>query len=276
MTIIETLQTFLSDPHNSKTKERIFYNKLYFDLKISAARKSYPLALFEPEVDRDGFDIVLDDGDNERRVQLKTVLGSAVTATWSSTKRFMRPDPLTGDAIGLAGADCGLGGGFILIDIDHQSLDGAVRYSYTDWFIISALDQRLLLERPQPGAAPKSRGRTKGSRHDFAERFLVELQKGNPGDSISLQRQLFLRVRSPDALLAILGMHSIVPIYLPSNGILQAYNARFQADETGSPEVGVTRETMMIAASHAADVFALLDEPNLMTFNLPSLGQGGS
>lgn len=271
MTVIETLQTFLLDPHNSKTKERIFYNKLYFDLKMAAARCGYPLSLFEPEVDRDGFDIVLDDGDNERRVQLKTVLGSAATATWKSTNRFMRPDPEAGDAIGQAPADCGLGGGFILIDINHQNPEGAVRYSYTDWFIISALHMRMFIERTPAISTPGARGRRRQSRYDFAKRFLIKLQKGDPHDSITLQRQLFFRVNSPDALLAILGMHSTLPPYLPSNGVLQAYNAGFQGGDTGSPEKRVTREAMKIASSHAIELLTLLDEPDLMTFNLPPL-----
>jgi hypothetical protein len=35
---------------------------------LEAARAGYHLSVFEPEVDRDAFDVFLDDGDNERRI----------------------------------------------------------------------------------------------------------------------------------------------------------------------------------------------------------------
>jgi len=43
-----TLETFLQVKINSVTRERIFYNKVYFDLKLAAARRSYPLRLSIP------------------------------------------------------------------------------------------------------------------------------------------------------------------------------------------------------------------------------------
>ena len=57
------LKQFLNAPINSKTRERIFFNRLYFDIKLAAARRGYSLTVFEPEVDREGFDVVLDDAD---------------------------------------------------------------------------------------------------------------------------------------------------------------------------------------------------------------------
>lgn len=70
----KALQAFLKAKVNSVSRERIFHNKLFFDLKLAAARARYHLSIFEPEVDRDAFDIFLDDGDNERRIQVKTAV----------------------------------------------------------------------------------------------------------------------------------------------------------------------------------------------------------
>jgi hypothetical protein len=61
-------RSFLEAKVNSVSRERIFHNKLFFDLKLAAARAGYHLSVFEPEVDRDAFDVFLDDGDNERRI----------------------------------------------------------------------------------------------------------------------------------------------------------------------------------------------------------------
>lgn len=76
-----TIAEFCRTPSNSVTRERIFFHKLYFDLKLATARCGYALTLFEPEVDRDSYDVMLDDGDTQRRVQLKTVLKTAKTAS---------------------------------------------------------------------------------------------------------------------------------------------------------------------------------------------------
>ena len=47
-----------------------------FDLELAAGRKGSHLQLFEPEVDRDVFDIVLNDHIWERQVQVKLVTAS--------------------------------------------------------------------------------------------------------------------------------------------------------------------------------------------------------
>jgi hypothetical protein len=44
---------FINNPDNSRTRERIYFHKLAFDLDVAAARKDYHLQMFEPEVDRE-------------------------------------------------------------------------------------------------------------------------------------------------------------------------------------------------------------------------------
>lgn len=85
-----TLKAFLSEPINSVTRERIFFNRLYYDLKLAAARRGYALTVFEPEVDRESYDIVLDDGDVERRFQLKTRMADSKTKTWEVKRPMER------------------------------------------------------------------------------------------------------------------------------------------------------------------------------------------
>ena len=74
MTVSMELSEYFKDPGNLVTRERIYFHKIAFDLELAAARKGYHLQLFEPEVDRDGFDIVLNDHIWERHVQVKLVL----------------------------------------------------------------------------------------------------------------------------------------------------------------------------------------------------------
>ena len=68
------LEKFLLADVNSRAKESLINYKLFYDLKLSAALDGYDLSLYTPDVDRDGFDIILDDRDSVRKIQLKTVL----------------------------------------------------------------------------------------------------------------------------------------------------------------------------------------------------------
>ena len=88
MSMTDTLRTFLNDPRNTASRERMFFNRLYFDLKLAAAARGYPLSIFEPEVDREGYDVVIDDADMQRRFQLKIFTHSFQTSVWSL--RFSR------------------------------------------------------------------------------------------------------------------------------------------------------------------------------------------
>jgi hypothetical protein len=69
------LSEYFKDSANLVTRERIYFHKIAFDLELAAARKGYHLQLFEPEVDRDGFDIVLNDHTSDTR-DLDRWLGS--------------------------------------------------------------------------------------------------------------------------------------------------------------------------------------------------------
>jgi hypothetical protein len=178
------LTEFLKDPKNSVSRERIFYNRLYYDLKVAAARSDYDLQIFAPEVDRDGYDVIFDDRDNQRHIQLKTVLCSSGTVHWKGKKRFLRPSLAYAERLGFVPAKSGLGGGVILIEIDDATNDGTVRYAYTDYFITLALFQRLFLEK---GGQGNLRGRR---RFSFAEKFMQEVTTGEPRDDISLPKQL--------------------------------------------------------------------------------------
>lgn len=263
----QALQSFLKAKVNSVSRERIFHNKLFFDLKLAAARAGYHLSVFEPEVDRDAFDVFLDDGDNERRIQVKTVLASSTTVNWDSTRRFMRPEMLYGDRLGLAPGDCGVGGGFLLIEIDDTSSDAPVTYYYTDYFVVTAFEMRLLREKAL--TPKKGRGRKKESRQETAEKFLDNLAARNATDGIRLPKPLFVRLNSPDSLLALMNLHSAAGCYLPSDKVLEAVECRFQVGADGVPAQGTDLSAMRVVQSHMEDILALLDEPGLKIFNTP-------
>lgn len=258
------LTAFFNNPVNSVTRERLFFHKLYFDIKLAAVRANYPLSIFEPEVDRDKFDIVLDDGDNERRIQLKTFTKSSGTTQWTSSKRFMRPDMVSGDKLNIAPMDCGLGGGFILIEIDDSVDDAPVSYLYTDRSLISGLASGLLVD---VSSAPTGRGRRPEARRTLAENLLAGLAGGDPHDPTQLHKKLFVRLKSPDALLSIAGLHSTLDSYLPSDHFLDAEIKGIEADQTGVAVSGADAMDVAIVHARMLDIVALLDEPALRVFS---------
>jgi hypothetical protein len=265
----QALQSFLKAKVNSVSRERIFHNKLFFDLKLAAARDGYHLSVFEPEVDRDAFDVFLDDGDNERRIQIKTVLASSATANWNSTKRFMRPGMLYRRRLGLVPGDCGAGGGFLLIEIDDSSPLAPVTYYYTDYFVATALVMRLLCEKTQP--ARKVPGRKKKSRQETAAKFLSNLSTGDAVNRIRLPKPIFVKLNSPDSLLALMNLHSTAQCYLPSDKVLEAIEQDFLVGADCNPvqEQDMDCTITTVLRKNIEGILTLLDEPDLQIFNSP-------
>lgn len=200
----KNLEAFFNAPINMTTRERIFFSRLSFDLKIAAARADYHLHLYEPDVDRDGFDIFMEDQESGRIwVQTKAVLSSASTNYWTTFADFLRPQIDFMDKYGLSPMQCGRGGGIILIEIDSSTPDGNVSYYYTDYRVLNALAKRFVVEEMTPTGG---RGRPSIPVQCTAERLLHEIDTGASTTEISVPRSVFLKVKEPDGLLALMGL----------------------------------------------------------------------
>lgn len=197
------LRTFFAESANSVTRERIFFNRLSFDLKIAAARAGYHLHLYEPDVDRDGFDIVAEDEDRVGWYQTKAVLSGAGTATWEVSAGFLRPALNCADAYGFAPVEAGRGGGVILIEISDQTTDGQVSYRYTDFDILVAIAEGFLIERPYMG-----RGRPAKPAREEAGEVMALLREEDRGAKVALPKKAFVTVATPDNLLGVMGLRS--------------------------------------------------------------------
>lgn len=252
------LKDFFNKPNNSVTRERIFFNRLCYDIKIAAARIGVPLTIFEPEVDRDGFDIIIDDADNNRHFQLKTIVKTSTTNFWYINKRILRPNIFAGQKLMLYPADCGLGGGVMLISFDASEGEPSIEYYYTDYFIIFAFYIRMILE--------KKHMLKQKTRYQWAAEFFMEIKNGNPTDKMKINKKLFLKVKSADCLLAIAGFHSIKRCYLPADRILDMRLERFEADDKGKVLAHVIPEISAAAHHYATEIYDLLNEPELQTF----------
>ena len=111
------LEAFLDEPNHSHAREAILMSKLSYDLKLAAARRGYYLNSYFDDVDRDGFDVIFDDQDSLRKIQVKSVSASASTASWEIHKKILRPGWYLGEQLGFGGSPAGEGseGGVILM-----------------------------------------------------------------------------------------------------------------------------------------------------------------
>jgi hypothetical protein len=250
-----SLSNFLKSSINTTTRENIFFNKLYFDLKLAAAKRDYPLQVFIPEVDRFGFDVILDDGDVERRFQLKSFAKSADTASWDIYKRLLRPSYRNAPALTFERSPEGVGleGGVILIEIDDSSDECPVTYYYTDIFIVTALAHGLISSE-------------RGKRVDQASTLLTRLHEGGGHDRVSVPIRLFLKIRSPSTLLAIGGFHSVEESYLWWVNLLAPLSNGFRVGETPRlTDAGARTFTAKVAVA-VQSLLSLIDEPELSSF----------
>jgi len=191
------LESFLFKEENSRTKESLINYRLFYDLKLAAALRGYDLSLYTPDVDRDGFDIILDDQDSVRKIQLKTVLKNATTSTWHIHKTMLRPDIEFCEELGFEPTQSGTGvqGGVILMELDPQKDSMDIRYYYTDVFVITALFLGIVNRSPK-------------IRKTIFDSYYNNIRDGSSNDKMPVPKSLFVEAKSPEHLLGLMALHN--------------------------------------------------------------------
>lgn len=190
------LESYLFSSKNSHAKESLINNRLFYDLKLAAAENGYFLNLYLPEVDKDGFDIILDDQDNLIKLQLKTVMKSASTKSWDIHKSLLRPSAHYCEELGFEFSPTGTGyqGGVILIEITAE--DGLeTEYYYTDIILILGLKEKIIEHSSPPTAKAM-------------DKFLEKLCAGSYFEKVAVNKNMFIKANGPAGLLALIGLHN--------------------------------------------------------------------
>lgn len=141
------LHDILKEPKFSVFREKLFEHKFQYELKIYSALNNPDIEVFLPEIDKDGFDIILHDTIQLIRFQLKTILKTSKTCKWEIKKNLIRPNVENTANLGYENSPNGSGveGGFILIvgDTKNDDLTFDCMY-YTDAFILALFDSGIL------------------------------------------------------------------------------------------------------------------------------------
>ena len=252
-----TISTFLQNPKNSVTREMMFLDRIKYDLKLAAALARVPLQIFTPDVDRDGYDIIVDDADLVRRFQLKTVLKSSNTTSWKVHKRLLRPTMYSANLLHFEVSPEGVGieGGVILIQIDDSEDACPATYYYTDIYVLTALAVGLILTN-------------RNSRARQAVKFLNRLRRGIGTERVAVPLGAFVKLRAPSCLLAIGGFHSSEPAYSWWTNLIIAFRDNFRIDKTPLLDDAAARGVTALARNAIDSLLSLIDEPGLRAFTV--------
>lgn len=195
MTKTSTLDIYLRKSTNASSRELLLTSRLIHDLTVAAAARQYDLLVYTPTVDCDGFDLIIDDRDNLLPLQLKSMMSDGKVQDWAIHRHLLLPKIHEIEWFGFepSAVGEGRGGGVLLIKIQANDSSVDVQYQYTDIKILTAMWLGLIkLKKP-------SRKRL--------ERLRMELSE-TPGGKVNVPRSAFVKAKSPEHLLALMGMHS--------------------------------------------------------------------
>jgi hypothetical protein len=196
------LKAFLVNSDMTVPRERIFTGRLMSELKLAAAMVGYHLQHYEPDVDRDGHDVVLEDEYNVSYQQLKVACGG--TVEWNVRKRLLRPDVRYREHFGIEriadenpGLEVeGLQGGVIVIipQVNDTGVLVGTQFLYTDIFILSAIAYRLIA--------------CTDAAQQKAKRLREGLTRNQEEKTVVLPKACFIATKCPESLLALMGLRS--------------------------------------------------------------------
>lgn len=191
------LEEFLTESRNTHAREEIFVHRLLLDIKTAAASRGYYLNSYFDNVDHDGFDVIFDDQDYLKKVQLKTVGATSATSAWEIHKRLLRPSLQNADGLGFEPSPEGLGteGGVILMEFWDEDGELKVFYYYTDVFVVTLF---------RCGLVTHVDGRSQAAVSKLGQR----LSQGSGKEQVSVPKAAFLKANGASQLLSLMGLHS--------------------------------------------------------------------
>lgn len=244
---MSNLIEFLDAPANSHAKESILMNKLFLDIKTSAAKRGYYLNTYFDTVDHDGFDVIFDDQDALIKTQLKTVRSDAKTNKWLIKKKVLRPTMEAAENLGFefSPEGIGVGGGALLMK--YGELDGSIvaEYYYTDAYILSAFDHDVIR-------------RKHASSNNAVNACLADLRRGGGAKFLSVPKSAFLKAKDANHLLALMCLHGPTTSFWSGNlaNLISCDLGLKKADELPAPPKELRKFIWR-------EISNLIDEPKL-------------
>lgn len=215
------LEDFLNEPKNMHAREAVLLHRLFYDIKLAAARRGYYLNSYFDDVDHDGFDVIFDDQDYIKKIQVKSVGVNAATQSWDIHKKILRPSMYLLGKLGFEYSQTGEGteGGVVLMEFEDKNDHLDVRYYYTDVFVLMAFDCNII--RRKDGRSQKA-----------INTCLGQLHIGLGHERLAVPMAAFIKAKNIDSLLALIGLHSNVQFLWKHHVIQVANHTRPLADQS--------------------------------------------
>lgn len=216
------LEEFLDEPANMHAREAILMHRLFFDVQLAAAKSGYYLNTYFDNVDHDGFDVIFDDQDTLKKIQVKTLRKGASTKSWKIHKGILRPTIGMTDKYGFEASPEGIGvnGGCILMEYcDNQSGELEIDYFYTDLSVLMAFECEIL-------KVPHK------AKQNALQRCLTDLTKGYASEMLAVPKVAFLKAKNINSLLSLLNLHGLASNNWVNNVLAVTNNTRLSADQS--------------------------------------------
>ena len=196
------VNSFLKVRRNTVLREKLVNYRLFYEVKLSSSKIGNDIQISLPEIDKDGYDIVLDDGERLKVLQLKTRLKKSKTNLWNVQKQLLRPkyENLTLLGFEAIGQNLGFEGGIVLIEIDadEKSINN-FSYYYCDIYILRAIELGLISVKSKSCFLSVSK----------VIKNLKSDGKFNRHEKISIPFSGFVKAKDVDSLLALADMLTI-------------------------------------------------------------------
>jgi len=173
-------------------------HRIAYELKLGSALSGWDLRAYRPDVDRDGFDMMLEQRSIVRMLQLKSVMHGAGTRRWCVRAHLLHPSRNRSERLGFPLPKVGLGDGLdgcvLLADIEPENDRITLGYRFFDLAV----------------AAAHACGQTRlsGKLSDRSFEFLKDLRRRAGQGSVTVPAELFLKVPTAEGVLALLGMRT--------------------------------------------------------------------
>lgn len=192
----KSLDDFLKENQHTVFREKLVNYHFFYQVKLSAAKAQCDISIYTSEVDRDGFDVLLDSGKHIKPFQIKTITTTSTAKFWKVKKNLLRP--LSQNCIFYQYEKSpegeGVEGAFVLIEIATTENDiSGFRYYYTDYIILRAVEMGLIRYRNS----------------DYHVRVMKDLRHGNRQERVNLKKTCMIEVPGMDNILALADLPTI-------------------------------------------------------------------
>lgn len=200
------VKSFLNNARHTVIREKLVNYHLFYEFKLAGARNDNEILFSFPEIDKEGYDIVLDDGEIVKVFQLKTILTGVKTNSWEFQKQLLRPIKNNLSLLGFENIDQNIGyqGGIILIEVEAtKETIKNFHYYYCDIFTLKAMECGLILNETKRKIISASNVIKKLKSNGRFDRY----------EKIKISKGAFLKVANVDDLLALADLSSIKQDY---------------------------------------------------------------